>query len=652
MSTIPASEIVSVTPSVLAAGGTGLNGVGLMLTTSTRVPIGTVASFASPAAVSAFFGPASVQATEAAVYFAGFAGASILPSQLLMAQYNQSAVAAYLRGSSLSSLTLAALQAIIGTLTMTVDGYSRSGNVNLSSATSFTNAASSIQTALNSALPTEATFGGASAITAGSAAFTGSVSGNVLTVTAMASGAVAIGGALSGSGIASGTIVQSQLTGSVSGSVGTYTVSVPQQVTSGSLTLTYGVLTVVGAVTGAIAVGQTVSGTGVPAGDIITGLGTGAGGSGTYYLSNNQAVGSGAISTTATAVTVTFDSVSGAFIVTSGVTGVASTVAFATGTAAAALGLASTSGGVLSQGAAPATPAAFMNALVTVNSAWANFMTIFDPDSGTGNAVKQAFAAWKNTALGGNRFGYFVWDPDNSPASSNNAATSLGRILAGNNDSGSLLIWEGGGTLDNGLCAFALGIAASVNFNQTNGRTTFAFREQAGLSANVTDATTAGNLLANGYNFYGAYGAATENFVWFQTGMITGPFAWADSYEVQIWLNSFFQQALLTLFANSLSVPFTNAGKSLIEGAMQAVIDQALDFGAFAPNTLTAGQIAEVNAQAGATIAGTLQSQGYYVQIIIPSQTVQAARGPWSIIFWYIDRNSVQSIALSSVLVQ
>src|SRR5208282_1498022 len=136
-------------------------------------------------------------------------------------------------------------------------------------------------------------------------------------------------------------------------------------------------------------------------------------------------------------------------------------------------------------------------------------------------------------------------------------------------------------------------------------------------------------LEANGYNFYADIGAATTAFVWFQTGQITGRFAWADSWQTQVWLNSFFQIQLLTLFANSLSVPFTLAGVSLIQQTCQTVINAGLAFGAFAPNTLTAGQIAEVNAAAGANIAGTLQTQGYYLQVNLPSQVVQAARGPW-----------------------
>jgi hypothetical protein len=655
LSTIPASTIVSVTPSVISAGGTGLTGTGLVLTRNTRVPTGTVQSFGSAAAVAAYFGATDPLATTAAIYFAGFNGATILPSALLMAQFNQTAVAAYLRGGNVSGLSLAQLQAISGTLTMSVDGYSRAaGTVSLTAATSFSSAATIIQNALNAAAPNEASVTGS--IAAGSSVFTGSVAGYVLTVTSVTSGSIVLGGALGGTGVAASTLITSQLSGSVGG-IGTYAVSVPQTLASGTLNESYGTLTVTVVSSGTLSVGQAVSGSGVTASTVITALGTGAGGTGTYYVNNSQTVGSEALTTAATPVVVAYDSVSGGFTITSGVLGAASTVAFATGTGAGPMGLTSATGAVLSQGAAALTPAAFMTALVTTNLTWVNFMTHFDPDQGSGNTLKQAFAAWKNTAQGGNRFGYFCWDPDASPSTSNNATASLGQILKANGDSGTLLVWEGGATVDNGLCAFALGVAASINYQQVNGRADFAFRAQAGLTGNVTDPTTASNLLANGYSFYGVYGSAAANFIWFQNGQITGNFAWADSFETQVWLNSFFQQQFLTMLQNSLSVPFTPAGVSLIQQVAQTVIQAGLAFGAFAPNTLTPAQIAEVSAAAGggslgASVAAALQANGYYLLVTIPSQTVQAARGPWNIIFFYIDRNSVQTINLSSIMVQ
>jgi hypothetical protein len=88
---------------------------------------------------------------------------------------------------------------------------------------------------------------------------------------------------------------------------------------------------------------------------------------------------------------------------------------------------------------------------------------------------------------------------------------------------------------------------ASINFEAPNGRTTFAFRAQAGLTADVTDASAASNLIANGYNFYGAYATANQSFVFMQPGQVSGSFNWMDSYINEIWLNSSFQLALMDL---------------------------------------------------------------------------------------------------------
>ena len=63
---IPARAIVNVLPNVISAGGSGLDLIGLILTDSTQIPLGSVLSFASAADVSAYFGPLSTEATLAA----------------------------------------------------------------------------------------------------------------------------------------------------------------------------------------------------------------------------------------------------------------------------------------------------------------------------------------------------------------------------------------------------------------------------------------------------------------------------------------------------------------------------------------------------------------------------------------------------------
>lgn len=732
MSTIPADEIVRVLPSVIDAGGDGIAIVGLCLTPNTRAPIGQVLSFPDGPSVADYFGAGSAEDIVAnggaglgGGYFAGFQGASKIPGNILFAQYNTAAVAAYLRGGDISALTLAQLQALSGALTVTVNGVALAApSINLSASTSFTSAAGIIQAALAAAAPSAASvtasIGGTVTGSAG-ATFTGTGSGTNLT-TSSVTGVIHVGAAITGTGVPAGTYIVSQTSGpaggagvyvtnnvttsvaaaltatsntldvtavvggtlqpnaSISGTgvtagskvlaqisgapggIGLYTLSVAQQFASAAVTALSTVLNVTAVSSGAILVGSLLAGTNVTAGTIVTAQITGSGGIGTYQVSVGSTTVSETITSSAVTPTVTYDSVSGAFIVASGSTGPTSTIGYGSGTLAAPVKLTLATGAVLSQGAAAAVPATFMNALIVVSSNWATFFTDFDPDNGSGNStVKQAFAAWKNSK--GNRFGYICWDLDITPTQTLPATTSLGFILANNNDSGTCLIdgengfWTQQAAIS--TAAFIAGAAAAINFDEIGGRTTFAFLAQDGLNATTTDPVVANNLagaplvtgsFGNGYNFYGAYGTANPNFIWFQRGLCTGPFRWFDSYINQIWLNNSLQVAGLTFFKNAKSVPYSPAGYGSIEAALSDPIQAGLRFGAFGPDTLSAAQVAQVNARAGGrNIAPTLQTQGYYLLIVPASAAVRAGRTSPTIIFFYIDRGSVQALDISSI---
>jgi len=144
---IPASAIVSVTPGVISAGGSALDIIGLLLTQSTQSPIGAVQAFSTQAAVAAYFGSASAEAAFATVYFNGYDNSALKPASLLVAQYPYAAVAGYARGGA--GLTLAQIQAVTsGTLAVTVDGVLKtSSSINLSAASSPSNAATIIAAA-------------------------------------------------------------------------------------------------------------------------------------------------------------------------------------------------------------------------------------------------------------------------------------------------------------------------------------------------------------------------------------------------------------------------------------------------------------------------------------------------------------------------
>lgn len=140
-----------------------------------------------------------------------------------------------------------------------------------------------------------------SSIAASTLSVTGSIADNVLTVSAVGSGVVVAGATLSGTGVATGTKVLSQLSGTAGG-VGTYRVNIPEQtVASTTISGTYGTMTVGTVTVGtAFSVGQAITNTtsgNVVAGTTITQLLTGTGGAGsTFAVDNNTVVSSQSIS--------------------------------------------------------------------------------------------------------------------------------------------------------------------------------------------------------------------------------------------------------------------------------------------------------------------------------------------------------------------
>lgn len=133
------------------------------------------------------------------------------------------------------------------------------------------------------------------------AVFTGSISTTTLTVSSVSSGTIAVGQSLYGVGVSAETVITALGTGT--GGVGTYTVNVSQTVTARALnsatvgatftaTISGSTMTVSAVASGTLYLGQTVQGAGVAANSVITALGTGTGGAGTYTLSASSTVGS------------------------------------------------------------------------------------------------------------------------------------------------------------------------------------------------------------------------------------------------------------------------------------------------------------------------------------------------------------------------
>ncbi len=351
-----------------------------------------------------------------------------------------------------------------------------------------------------------------------------------------------------------------------------------------------------------------------------------------------------------------FDAQLSSFIAVSPTTGAASTITFAAGAIATALSLTQATGAVLSQGAIAYTPANAMNNIIAKALNWAAFMTVFEPIL----ADKLAFATW--TSQQQDRFGYACWDTDVTGSQGGNT-TAFGPQVKILGLSGSIpfnadpaqaaALGVTMASIVRPLAAFCLGYMASLDFEATNGRTTFAYRGQGGLVAGVADSTIADNLIANGYNFYGDYATSQQSFRFMQTGIVSGRFEWLDSFANEIKLNADFQQVLMDFLVASGSVPYNQFGYSSIESVLQTPINDALDFGSIrAGVTLTGAQIVAVNSMAGTKIDTVLSTRGWYLQIKDPGGVVRAARGTPDMTFFYMDGGSIQQMKLASLLVQ
>lgn len=121
----------------------------------------------------------------------------------------------------------------------------------------------------------------------------GHIAGNLLTVVSVSSGAIVVGDALSDANnlIANATYVT--VFGSGTGGIGTYTINNPQTVGATFTGTGSGTNLTVTAVTGVIAIGDRLNGTGVPPGTNVLSQSSGTPGGAGVYVTNNATTSSG-----------------------------------------------------------------------------------------------------------------------------------------------------------------------------------------------------------------------------------------------------------------------------------------------------------------------------------------------------------------------
>ena len=332
--------------------------------------------------------------------------------------------------------------------------------------------------------------------------------------------------------------------------------------------------------------------------------------------------------------TCTWNSDFKAFVITSPSTGSEETITYASGDSANALGL---NGGTLSQGAAITSLTDTMTGCVNSNSNFWSFMPVWDE---TDNEALE-LAGWCNNQ--GVRFMYALVDKSTSGLTPNNVACLASQVKD----------FYGVTSLYNTkeLGAMTMGIGAAIDPAQLNGRKTWAYKQQNGLAFTVNNETQAPILLANGYNFYGDYATASNQFKLFQNGQISGNAKWIDTYYGQVFIKDGLQNAWINALMLNNTVPYNQSGYGILRAAAMDTINTAVNTGFIRQGvSLSEIQKATVQSEAGLDISGSLETQGWYLQILDPTTQVRQERGTPVVNFWYMDGGSVQRIQGTSTV--
>ncbi|CAI1839885.1 Protein of uncharacterised function (DUF3383) [Serratia grimesii] len=341
-------------------------------------------------------------------------------------------------------------------------------------------------------------------------------------------------------------------------------------------------------------------------------------------------------------VNVVWDTNTKAFIISSATDGDSSTITYATGTLSAGLRLTEAAGAVLSQGADTAVVADAFQKILAVSQEFALFTTSFICDQ----PQHLSFAAW--TSAQNYRFGYVAHDVS-ANAIVQDSTENLTYALINTYSYGQTVPVYGYQV----HAASVLGYAAALDFDRAEGRVPFKFRSLDGLLAQVSDSSTYDVLIANGYNFYGAYSANNYSTKYWADGTITGDFKWLDSFCFQIWLNANLMQDAIEMFQANRSYPYNNAMKAAVEASFADTIAQGVAFGGIRTGiTLSGSQKSQIQNAVGIDITSTLQAKGWYLFIADATPEQRAARTSPSMTFYYCDGGSLQKLTLASIEVQ
>ena len=136
--------------------------------------------------------------------------------------------------------------------------------------------------------------------------------------------------------------------------------------------------------------------------------------------------------------------------------------------------------------AAQTLPDCMTNVLMYARD-WVTFSTVWEPELDDKIALAQWCAGYDT------RFAYVMWDTDNAAQVAGSTASAGYQIAKVLELDGTVPVFN---TPE--LAAWVMGTAASINFEETNGRLTFAFKQGEGLAVTCDNDENYDALIANG----------------------------------------------------------------------------------------------------------------------------------------------------------
>lgn len=340
--------------------------------------------------------------------------------------------------------------------------------------------------------------------------------------------------------------------------------------------------------------------------------------------------------------TCEYSTLTNGFIIKSPLAHVNQTIDFATGDMASILGLAETSGGYITSGSTSESLSEMLNNIGLINGDYVTIASLnyINPSD------YEEIATWVNTTSG--RYAFIVLDDDERLKSSN-------QIVYKNifNKDGFILIY--GKNIN--ILGFIQAVIASVDFSTPNGMTNFNFIEASNFNDSAIYTSEAlDGINANKANCCYSMGGYGQSQYFFGEGNIFGSnFTNIANYIGNSWLKAKLEIACANLMISQGFIALKgNSGKAMILACMQEIINLAKTSGiivASGTGSLLAHEKATIiSATGNANAVNLIESNGYYINIL-PLTSDDIAKEQMRIQFIYTKNIPTNRITIQAFVI-